>query len=38
MDTKIQAVVEFVKRRAGSRERSVVCRPENVVEALEGRD
>jgi len=32
---KIQAAVEFVEQGG---ERAVVCRPEGVVEALEGRD
>jgi len=34
MGLKIQAAVEFVEQGG---ERAVVCRPEGVVEALEGR-
>ena len=34
MGPKIQAAVEFLEQ---GEERAVVCRPEGVVEALEGR-
>ena len=35
MGPKIQAAVEFVEQGG---KQAVVCRPEGVVEALEGRD